>query len=72
MMKRLHFLDYTARRMDVLEKLPILYGGSSIVADTENTRRDMSSSRSVVRGEHTGFEAVLLTYDFYTLKINMF
>ena len=51
-MKRLRILDYTARRMEVLEKLPILYGESSFVADTENTRRDTSSSRSVVREEH--------------------
>jgi len=51
-MKRLRILDYTARRMEVLEKLPILYGESSFVADTENTRRDTSSFRSVVREEH--------------------
>jgi len=51
-MKRLRILDYTARRMKVLEKLPILYGESSFVADTENTRRDTSSFRSVVREEH--------------------
>jgi hypothetical protein len=48
MIKRLQILDYTARRMNVLEKLPIMYGGSSFVADTENTRSDTSSSRSVV------------------------
>jgi hypothetical protein len=52
MMKSLQFLDYTARRKNVLEKLPILYGESSFVADTENTRRDMSSSGSVARDEH--------------------
>jgi len=29
-----------------------IVGGSSFVADTENTRRETSSSRSVVREEH--------------------
>jgi len=38
MMKRLQVLDYTAHWLDVLEKLPILYSGSSFVADTENTQ----------------------------------
>jgi hypothetical protein len=51
-MKRLQIFDFTVRRMDMLEKLPLVYGGSSFVADTENTRRDMSNSRSVVREEH--------------------
>jgi hypothetical protein len=38
MTKRLQILDYTARWIDVLEKLPILCSGSSFVADTENTQ----------------------------------
>ena len=38
MMKRLQVLDYTAHWLDMLEKLPILYSGSSFVADTENTQ----------------------------------
>jgi len=59
MMKCLQILDYTARRMDLLEKLPILDGGSSFVADTENTRSQTYSSRSdCARGTHTGFETV--------------
>ena len=55
MTKRLQILDYTARRMDLLEKLPMLYGGTSFVADTENTRSETSSSRNVVREERILF-----------------